>query len=168
MSNPEEEADAIETELRMREAMRLNPLELEEVFVRLPAEIAWVSAQYAHAIGAHLRAKARAKRLRGLLEIRVREELEDAGVKGGGKRPTESMVDARVEQLPEWQEAQEEEIAADVAREVARGRLSAIMAKKDSAVQLGAAHRAELERDPVIRKRFEEDRIRQSEYQQKG
>jgi len=133
-------------EERWRQTLRIDPQALNEEFYRCPNDIAYLAAVHAQAIGLHLRAKARAKRLLGLLRIRARLELETAG-----KKPTESQVDARVDQMPEYQQAQSDEIDAEVARETAKGRVTGIVAKRDMLVQLGANHRQEMQMDPVIR-----------------
>lgn len=180
------EGDVELLEASLRDAVRLEPLALEEEFVRCPADIAWWTAKSARAIGEHLRSKARAKKLRGLLEIRARTELraeEDARAESdppaeeappeepAGKRRaarpraaravervTESMVAARVEQYAEWQAAQDAEIGAEVERERLKGAVLALLAKKDMLVQMGANHRAEMEREPIIRQRSADDR----------
>lgn len=137
-------------EARWREMLRVDPEALNDEFYRCPNDIAYLTAVHARAIGQHLRAKARTKRLHGLLRLKAREELAAAG----SAKPNESVVDARVEAMPEYQEAQATEFEADVAREAAKGRVLAIMCKRDMLVQLGANRRQELERDPVIRDRM--------------
>lgn len=140
-------------EERWREMLRIDPEALNEQFYKCSNEIAYLAAVHAKAIGLHLRAKARSKRLRGLLLIKARVELE-----AGAKKPTESQVDARVEQMVEYQQAQSDEIDADVRRETAKGRVLGALAKKDMLVQLGANRRAEMERDPVIKDRMRSGR----------
>jgi hypothetical protein len=136
-------------EERWRQTLRIDPEALNDEFYRCPNDIAYLAAVHAQAIGLHLRAKARAKRLLGLLRIRARLELETAGT----KKPTESQVDARVDQMHEYQQAQSDEIDAEVARETAKGRVTGIVAKRDCLIQLGANHRQEMQLDPVIRDR---------------
>lgn len=137
-------------EERWREMLRIDPEALNEQFYRISSEIAYLAAVHAKFIGLHLRAKARTKRLLGLLRLRAREELAAMG----SAKPNESVVDARVEQMREYQQAQADEFEADVRRETAKGRVLGALAKKDMLVQLGANRRAELERDPVIRDRM--------------
>ena len=162
---PLDDGGAEELEASLREAIRVTPEALEEEFVRTPTDIAWWTARHARAIGEHLRAEAKRKRLYGFLRIRARQQLEAAAAASSakadkddkkpekGKAVTESMVDSRVEQDPEYQDALEDEIAAEVERERLKGAVAALMCKKDMLVQLGANQRAELERDPNIRER---------------
>jgi hypothetical protein len=154
-----EMADAIgDAEIALRERIAVEPLALEEEFVNCPASIAWASARYAHALGVHLHARSRAKRLRGLLTLEHRQSLRDSGSKA-----TVDEVAAAVDCDPRWVEADAAETNADVMRELAKGQLTALLAKRDMLVQLGASRRAEMERDPVIRSRQQQDRFRSSE-----
>lgn len=135
-------------EARLRDAARIEPLALDEEFVRMPSDIAWWTARHAAAIGHALRAKAKAKALRGLLYLQARDRITQAGGK-----PTEAQCDAFVDNDTRWAEAQEAEISADVERERLKGAVAALMAKRDMLVQMGANVRAEMERDPVVRDR---------------
>jgi hypothetical protein len=179
---PLKEGDIELLEAELREAIRVEPTTLEEEFVRTGADLAWWSAKSARALGAHLRATARRKRLHGLLYIRARQELEeiaedatlvrvldDEPLKGRKPKPprerrppTEGMVEARLEGYPEWEQAVEDEIAAEVERERLKGAVVALLARKDMVVQLGATARAEMEREPMIRdlRRIERERQR--------
>lgn len=60
-------------EASLRDAVRSEPAALESEFVRIGSDIAYWTARHAVAIGVHLRAKARAKKLRALLFIEARE-----------------------------------------------------------------------------------------------
>lgn len=159
-----EPGDVEELEAELREAARIEPTCIDEEFVRLPTDIAWWTARHARAIGVHLTAEAKAKRLRGFLEIDARRRLEDlarlkleaerdpdAKKQKREQRITEAMVAAEVEQDPRWHEAQADEIAAEVERERMKGAVAAMMAKRDALIQLGANARAEMQHDPVIR-----------------
>lgn len=137
----------VELELSLRERLRIEPLALEEEFVRCPMDIAYLVAVNARAIDGHLRAKAHAKKIRGLLDLQVRQEAQE-----NGRKLNEGAIDALVEISDRWQEVQQAENDAEVARELAKGNLAAMMAKKDMLVQMGANVRAEMERDPMIRK----------------
>lgn len=162
------EAELLEE--RLRNDIRLVPEALEEEFRKCPGHVAYWSARYAKAIGEHLRATARRKKLYGLLRIRARNELEDEldlavaadtddkpstkPKRSGRQQITESMVDARVEQFPEWEDAQFCEIEAEVERERMRGAVEAMRAKKDMLVQCGANQRAEMDSNPMVRERM--------------
>jgi hypothetical protein len=174
MSNEEDQdvdTELLELEADLRDRLRIDPMALEQEFVRAPANIAYLGNKHAQAIGAHLRAKIRVKKLWGLVLMQARENLEqeneenqqaeNASAAKSDRKPkdvkvriTESMVEARAHQMKMWQDAQEDEVNAEVAREVAKANFEAIRAKKDMLVQLGATFRAEMERDPVVRDRL--------------
>lgn len=168
MSRKEDGTELLEIEQDLRERLRIDPLALEQEFITCPGNIAYLGAKHGAAIRDHLRAEIRRKKLWGLLLIQAREELEslqqeaqtkenlaasvgDRKTKDVKVRVTESMVESHAQQLAAWQRAQEEEIEAEVTREVARTNLAAMLAKKDMLVQMGANQRAEMERDPTIR-----------------
>lgn len=165
-----EEMDAalLELEADLRDRLKIDPMALEHEFIRCPSDIAYLAAKHARAIGDDLRSEAKRKKLWGLLLIQAREDLDaandsaqrlaDATAAKEGHKPkdakiriTESMVEAQAQQLSAWREATENEIDSKVAREIARGNLLAVLAKKDMLVQMGANARAEMERDPSIR-----------------
>jgi hypothetical protein len=170
-SHQDMETELLELEADLRDRLRIDPQALEQEFLACPTHIAYLGAKNARAIGVHLRAKIHCKKLWGLLLMQAREDIEDeqaraqdaenaAALAGERKakdvkvRVTESMVESRAQQMTSWQDAQEAEAAAEVARELAKSNLAAIMAKKDMLVQLGANARAEMERDPIIRDRL--------------
>jgi hypothetical protein len=138
-----------EAEIELRDMLVTDPEKIVQSFTEMPSQIAWAATRHAQAVRTHLRTKARARRLRGLLEIQAREELRQFYPK-----PTESQVAARTEQDARWVVAQEEEIEAEVSRELTKGLLEAARCKRDMLISIGATLRAELERDPVIRDRM--------------
>lgn len=142
-------------ELELRDRIRVNPEALEEEFVRLPGDVAYLGAQHARALERHLRAKAEARRAWSAAFLIKRQELLDAHGKA-----TEEMVKAAVEGDLRVRAAQDAEIVADVARAKAKTDLDAVLCKKDMVVQLGANYRAEMERDPALRR----DRAAQRQY----
>lgn len=175
MSAPLPEVDDLEVamlemEADFRERLITDPDALEREFIEMPGQIAYAAGRYSRALNRHLRAKIAVKKLWGLLLMAAREELESANdsaqrleddlaakenrkAKDVKSKVTESVVDSRAQQYPRWADVQREEADTDALRELAKGQLAAIMAKKDMVVQLGAARRSELERDPVLRDR---------------
>lgn len=142
------EARIADEELKLRERLKIEPLALEEEFVRCPSDISYQSAKYARALGEYLRCRSAQKRMRGLLLLKAYQQLRDTGGK-----PTESQVAAMVDQDPRWLRMRHAEDNADALREKAKGDMQAVLAKKDMLVQMGATARAEMERDPAIRDR---------------
>lgn len=89
--------DAELLEADLRDAVRVEPLALEEEFVRTPGDLAYWTARHAVAIGVHLRAKARAKKLRALLFLEARE-IPDAPAEL--EAPTAAEPTAELVELP--------------------------------------------------------------------
>lgn len=131
--------------LALRARLRVDPNALDEEFVACPADIAYLGALHARAIGDQLRAKGRAKRVRAFVRIEKRKAL----IAANGKT-TVDEVDAEVELDARVEAADEDEIVAEVELTTAKANFAAVMAKKDMIVQMGATMRAEMERDPVI------------------
>lgn len=142
------DASSAELELGLRERLRIEPLALEEEFIRCPSDIAYLAARYGHAVELLLRCKVFSKKIHGFILMEKRQELLD---KGG--KPTESQVEALTDQDERWIGAQYDEASAEREKVASKGNLDAMLAKKDCLVQLGATMRAEMERDPVIRDR---------------
>jgi hypothetical protein len=140
------EARIAQEELDLRERLKVEPMALEEEFIRCPGDIAYMGAKSSRALALHLHARTHAKRLRGLLMVEHRQRL----VNLGGKT-TVGEVDAAVDSDPRWLRAKVAEDNADALREKAKGDFSAIMAKRDMLMQMGASVRAEMQFDPSTR-----------------
>ena len=130
------------------DALASDPTSLDRDFLRLPGLLAYHAACSARAMGAHLRAKAHAERLFGLLQLEQRERMLAEGL-----RPTESQVAARALVDPRMIAAHEEEIRTAVEHQARKGVVGSLQAKRDMLIQLGAQRRAEMEHDPIIRDR---------------
>lgn len=145
-------------EVDLRDRLRIEPAALEEEFVRCSGDIAYVAGKHARAIHAHLVARVRAKRMHALLTVEHRQRLSAKNTK-----VTVGEVDAFVDMDPRWIEVKLEEDTAEALREDAKGKLMAVLAKKDMLVQMGANQRAEMERDPSIRNRMQGARAAKNE-----
>ena len=159
---------APEIEAELYDRLKLDPLALDNEFLTCASNIAWLGAKHGAALRDYLRAKIASKKLWALLLIQAREDLlaeqdekqnaEDAAAlvekrkaKDVKARVTESIVESRAGTYPMWLDAQEREADAEVAMTVAKTNLTAMLAKRDMLVQMGANVRAEMERDPTIR-----------------
>jgi hypothetical protein len=127
--------------------LAIDPLQLNEAFTRLPAELAYATQRASEALSAHLHADLDLDRAVARLSIEWRETLEDMG----DKRPTEAQVKAKVESDQRYIDARVAAIEAEVALAKAKGIAEAVRAKRDMVVSLGAAVRAELEGQPSLR-----------------
>ncbi len=157
--------------LALRARLRIDPLALQDEFLRIAVDISYFAGLHGVAVENELRAESRAKKLRALYEMEAREALADDldraqarenklaenekrkpdNVRGRGV--TEGMIKAWVDSKPEWFDVEMD--VADSARRAieAKGNMSAVMAKRDALIQLGATERAEMERDPSIREK---------------
>jgi hypothetical protein len=135
----------------LHNCVMIDPLQIQEEFVRVPAELAYWNEKLAVALRNHLRAKIDLDRTQARLRIEKRVVLA-----GPGGKVTESMVDSEVEQDKTYQDALEATVAAEVERSRLRGVVEAIQAKRDMLTMLGSHIRAEMERDPLVRAQHRE------------
>lgn len=159
---------APEIEAELYDRLKIDPLALEGEFINCASNIAWLGAKHGAALRAYLHAKIGSKKLWALLLIQAREDLsaeqdarqttEDAAAEKAGKKPTRvkervtvGEVESRAGTYPMWLDQQMAEAEAEVAMTIAKTNLTAMLAKRDMLVQMGANVRAEMERDPTIR-----------------
>lgn len=136
----------VDLEDYLRECVKIEPLAIQEEFVRIPADLAYWNSRYAQALRAHLMAKIDLDVTRAKLQPIVRLALQEAGAK-----VTESQVDAAIESHDSYVEHRRRVADAEVAKNELFGSLDAIRAKKDMLMSLGAHLRVEMEGDPVMR-----------------
>lgn len=131
----------------LAECVDIEPTLITEEMVRAPADMAFWGGRHAEAHKRHLLAKLSRDRTTARLRIEVRERLAMQSAK-----VTESMVESAVEMDPEYHAAKLEEVEAEVEVLRLRNALEAVRAKKDMIVSIGAHIRAEMERDPMVRR----------------
>jgi hypothetical protein len=129
------------------ESVRIEPLALEEEFVRMSADLAYWNQRYAAAVREHLTSKIAIERTASHLRIIHRERLTAENP----KPPTESMVEAAVNTDEQMDKARAALIDAEVEKVRLAGVLDAVRTKRDMLVSLGAHVRAEMQADPSIR-----------------
>lgn len=134
----------------LRECLRLDPLFLEEEFVRVVPDLAFWNEQYALAYRRHLDAELDRKTLYGRLYMEHQAKLEMS--RTGTRKPTVGEVESAVTTDPSYVAAKHAENVADGERVRLLGICEALRAKKDMLVSLGAHQRAEMGHDPSIRK----------------
>lgn len=142
----------MEEEQDIRERLRVDPTALTESMERCAGDIAYLGARAARAALAYGRTKIRHKKVRAIVYIDCKNAAVDTygSAKGGA---TVDFINAMVEQDDRLLEAAEDELTEEVRLAVAKSNLDAAKARKDMLVQLGATQRAEMERDPVVRRR---------------
>ncbi len=140
-TDPTDDVDAY-----LRECVRIEPLAIQEEYVRLPADLAYWNAKYAEAQREFLMSKVDLDVLERELYPVVRQELETSG-----QRVTEKMIEAGIGQSSLWTEAKQRVARADADKAKMYGVLDAVRTKRDMLVSLGAHLRAEMEHDPTLR-----------------
>jgi hypothetical protein len=125
-------------------AVSIDPLDLQDEFRRIPADLARFNELYARALRRFLKSKARTEQVFSLVYLETRE---------GGAKATEAQIKAEVAMDDRYNSALEERIEAEVEKTRLGGILDALMAKKDSLISMGANLRAEMAGNPSIRDR---------------
>lgn len=128
---------------------RIEPLALEEEFVRLPGDLAYYSGMYADAYESWLKAKLQ----RETRYARAYQERKSFLLSTSKGRVTEAEVESEVAQDPDYLEAKAEEIACESEKVRLGGIVDAVKTKRDALISIGAHQRAEWASDPTIRDR---------------
>lgn len=160
----------IEVDEYLAASVQVEPLALQEEFVKLPSDLAYWGERYARAWRAFNLAKIKRDRVAADLHTSLREALFEASkasateaatsggkVKVSAKAPTVGDIDAAVLVHPDMVAAEQEVLDTEVEKVRLWGVLEAIKCKKDMLVQLGAQARAEMQGNPLIN---EESRMR--------
>jgi len=135
-------------EAYMEECTRIEPLALEEEYIRLPSDTAYWAARYAAVLGRYLERRAVTKQMASELKRTIRDRLTVELP----KKPTVSEVEVEVQTDPAYIAAVAEEDAAEVEKVWLGGFLEALRAKREMLVSLGAHIR--MEREMNMRERL--------------
>lgn len=148
-AGPRRKGDAdhlVELEDFLRECVGIDPLQINEEFVRIPGQLAYWNARYAKSLKRFLTLKVDLDIQRARLEPILRDII----IKGGGK-PTVDSVKAQIEQHEDIMKLRYDLVDAEVEKNEVYGSLDAVRSKKEMLVSLGAHLRAEMGGDPSIR-----------------
>lgn len=135
----------IDVETFLKDSVLIDPLCITDEYVRLPSDLAYWNQRHSDALKAHLRAKIELDRVEAMVYLEKREGGVD------GKRLTVDGVNAAVAVDPRVLSAREAAVLAEVEKSRLHGVVSAVGAKKDMLVSLGAHVRQEMDGDPVVR-----------------
>jgi hypothetical protein len=130
----------------LRDCVQIEPLALEEEFIRMPADLAYWTQRYAEAQRKCMLAKLDLDETDARLTLMHRERMLAVGDKA-----TEKIVDSAVTSDPAMHAARAAFIEAEYEKNKLNGTVDAIRTKKDMLVSLGAHIRAELQGDPALR-----------------
>ena len=138
--------NGIDVEDYLLDCVRIEPLAIQEEFVRCPRDLAYWNERYAHAYEEQVTSKLDLERVEGMTRIRIEAQHADAK-----KKVTVPTVDALVLNDDDVYNAKVRHIKAEVEVVRIKGVLDAVRAKRDMIVSIGAHIRAELAGDPTIR-----------------
>lgn len=126
----------------------INEHAITDEYIRVSSDLAYWSRAHADAEQAYLLAKARQKEAEATAYLQARELLEgDPSI----KRATEAIVQATADRMPAVTRAREAVAMAAGDRREAEGVISAISAKRDMLISLGATLRKEMDPEPSLR-----------------
>jgi len=129
----------------LEQVIDINPLNIDEHFRRVPAELAYYNAQYADAFEKYLRSKMLCERAHAEAYKRISQEAESEG-----KRATVASLEASVQMDMSYQMAEEDLVESESDKQRLRGKVAVVSAKKEMLISLGAHIRVEMN-DPMIR-----------------
>lgn len=130
----------------LRACVRIDPLDIQGEYIRIPADLAYWNDRYAEALRVFLGSEIEVKLIRAQMEPQIREMLLNAGGK-----TTEAQVKAAIDSDENVIDAQRRNVEAEVEKNRHYGILDAIRSKKEMLISLGAHIRVEMAGDPLIR-----------------
>ena len=138
----------------LAKAVDIEPLAIQEEYVRLPADLAYWNQKYSEAYSSWLGQKLHRKRMVAMLTLEHRERLLSLD----GKKATVDAIRASVEDDERLMRVEEMEIALEVEKIRLWGVLDAVRAKREMLVSLGAHIRAEMQGDPRVNREVRDAR----------
>lgn len=132
------------TERDVKGALEIEPMALQEEFVRVPADLGYWNMQYAKWYARARRAYADRKRVEAQALLDVKAQAQAAG-----EKITEAVAGARVEVDPRVVDARRREVDTEARQVFAYGIVDSLRTKSAMLQSLGAHIRAE--RDPVVK-----------------
>ena len=135
-------------EAYLSECTRIEPLALEEEYVRLPGDMAYWNGRYADVYRHWLEVKVQRDLVYHRLHKDYREALEN---KANGTRITIKEVESMVAQDSDYLDVKAKELVAESEKIRLYGVMEALRAKKDMLISLGAHIRLEMGNDPLVR-----------------
>lgn len=134
-------------------SIRIEPLAIQEEYVRVPSDLAFWSEQHSVLYREWQLAKFEREQEWGRAIERARADLSSNRKGAPGRGPTVASIEAYAIQDPQYVKARNDEIHLESERQRLLGMVDAVRTKRDMLVSLGAHIRAELERDPVIKEK---------------
>lgn len=153
MTGPKRFTTEAEIDHYMWQCVEIEPLVINEEFVRVPSDMAYWNERFASVFRHWKECKAKRERvwserlfgLRRDLELESERKAAASLLTAPKFKLTVDMVEAAVHRDEQYQQAVDREIAAESEKVRLYGVLEAIRAKRDMLVSLGAQMRAELD-----------------------
>jgi hypothetical protein len=136
----------VEVTQYLKECVTIEPMALEEEFIRVPADLAYWGARWADAQRDAALAKLRRNEVEAAIDAEYRTEAATSG-----EKVTEKIIASRVASDERMKAVEIELIEAEARASRARAFADAVRAKKDMVVSLGSQVRAEMQANPSIR-----------------
>jgi hypothetical protein len=146
----------LEVEDYLADSVQIEPMALQEEYVRIAPDIAYWNARYSKALEMFLRSKIDLDTTEARQYIAHRERMLNAGAK-----VTKAQIEAAVTTDQQVIEARMLLVAAEVEKNRLNGVCEAVRTKRDMLVSLGAHVRAEMQGDPSLRTESADVRRRQ-------
>ena len=142
----------------LEEVVSIDPLNIDEHFRKVPAELAYYNQQYADCVESYLIAKAEVERQHALCFDRLSIEVDDRG-----KKLTVTALESKVQLDNDYHAAKIMMIKYEGEKVRLRGKVDVVSAKKEMLISLGAHIRVEMS-DPMVRAQAANRRSLDPEY----
>jgi len=142
----------------LEDVVNIDPLNIDEHFRKVPAELAYYNQQYADAVEAYLKAKAECERTHARVYIETSSETDEKG-----KKPTVAAIEASIQMNDDYHIAKLNMLNAEAEKARLRGKVDVVSAKKEMLISLGAHIRVEMS-DPMVRAQAANRRSLDPEY----
>jgi hypothetical protein len=139
----------VEVTQYLKECVTIEPMALEEEFVRVASDLAYWGAKWADAQKAAAMAKLQRNEVEAAIDSEYRQQAAEAG-----EKVTEKVIASRVQGDDRMKAVEISLIEAEAQASRARAFADAVRAKKDMVVALGSQVRAEMQADPSIRQQM--------------
>ncbi len=142
----------------LEDVVNIDPLNIDEHFRKVPAELAYYNQQYADASEAYLIAKAEVERQHAICYDSLSSELDEKG-----KKLTVTAIEAKVQLDNHYHAAKVMMIKHDTEKVRLRAKVDVVATKKEMLISLGAHIRVEMS-DPMVRAQAANRRSLDPEY----
>ena len=139
----------------LQDCVKIEPLCIEEEYIRLPGDMAYWNSRYSDVYRHWLEMKVARDLAHNRLLMEHRELLLAKSTSG---RVTAAEVESHVVQDPIYLDAKAKELVAESEKIRLYGVMEALRAKRDMLISLGAHIRQERANDPMIRTQAHIDR----------